>query len=230
MAATKTAQNTKQDHEVVVDRAKDFWSRNNRIITIVGLGIILLAGGYLAYKKFFKEPNENKAKEMIFQAENYYRADSFRLAVNGDGINPGFVKVVDKYGGTKAGNLARYYAGVSFLQLEDYAKAEKYLKDFDSESKQVQARAYKLLGDAYAGQGKNNEALKAYKNAARHFEADEAFAADYLFTAAYFAHKMMNNKEEAISLYKELKEKYPNAQRSLDVDKYLAALGVYNLN
>jgi predicted negative regulator of RcsB-dependent stress response len=226
MAASKTAHH-KEDHEVVVDRAKDFWKTNNRIITIVGLAVILLAGGYLAYKKFYKEPNEIKAAEAIFHAENYFRMDSIKQALNGDGINPGFVKIADKFGGTKAGNLARYYAGACFLQIGDYVKAEKYLEDFDTDAKQVQARAYKLLGDAYAEQGKSKEAFKSYKSAAHHFEADEANASDYLFTAAYFAHKVLNDKQEAISLYKELKEKYPRTQHGFDADKYLAQLGVY---
>src|SRR5690349_8199931 len=128
MAASKTA-HTKEDHEVVVERAKDFWKRNNRIVTIAGLAIILLAGGYLAYKKLYKEPNEAKAAEAIFHAENYYRMDSVKQALNGDGINPGFVKIIDKYGGTKAGNLARFYAGACFMQTGDFAKAEKYLED-----------------------------------------------------------------------------------------------------
>jgi predicted negative regulator of RcsB-dependent stress response len=225
MAASKKAHT--EDHEEIVDRAKDFWKRNNRIVTILGLAVILLGGGYLAYKKFYKEPNEVKAAEAIFHAENYYRMDSVKMALNGDGINPGFVKIIDKYGGTKAGNLARFYAGACFMQTGDFAKAEKYLEDFDTDAKQVQARAYKLLGDAYAEQGKNKEALKSYKSAAHHFESDEANASDYLFTAAYFAHKVLNDKQEAISLYKEVKEKYPNSAFGRGVDKYLAQLGVY---
>jgi predicted negative regulator of RcsB-dependent stress response len=230
MAATKTAHHTKEDHEVLVDRARDFWTNNNRIITIVGLAIILLAGGYLAYKKFIKEPNETKASEMIFHAENYYRMDSLNMALKGDGINPGFIKIIDKYGSTKAGNLAKFYAGSCYLQLGDFKNAVKYLDDFDTDAKQVQARAYKLLGDAYAEQGKNSDAFSDYKKAAHYFEKDEANSSDYLFTAAYFAQRVLNDKQEAISLYKELKEKYPRTQHGFDADKYLAQLGVYNEN
>jgi predicted negative regulator of RcsB-dependent stress response len=226
MAATKTVHHTKEDHEVV-DRAKDFWTRNNKTITITGIALILLFGGYLAYKKFIKEPNEAKASEAIFKAETYYRMDSLDVALNGDGINPGFIKIIDKYGGTKSGNLAKFYAGSCFLQKGDFPKAVKYLKDFDTDAKQVQARAYKLLGDAYAEQGNNKEAFSAYKKAAHHFEKDEANASDYLFTAAYFAHRVLNDQNEAIDLYKELKEKYPRTQKGFEADKYLAQLGVY---
>lgn len=228
MAATKTAQpTTKADHEVVVDRAKDFWTRNNRAVTIIGLAIILLGGGYLLYKKMYKEPQENKASEAMFKAEEYFRGDSLQVALNGDGINVGFLKVIDKYGSTKAGNLAKFYAGNCYLQMGDFAKASKYLSDFSTDSKPVQTRGYKLLGDAYAEQGKNADALSAYKKAAHNFEEDKASASEYLFVAAYFAQRVMNDTKEATDLYNELKTKYPQSQRGIEADKYLAQMGVY---
>lgn len=65
----------------------------------------------------------------MFRAEEYYRLDSVNLALNGDGQNLGFVKIVDKFGGTKAGKLASFYAGSCYLKLNDYEKAVKYLKN-----------------------------------------------------------------------------------------------------
>ncbi len=44
----------------------------------------------------------------MFKAEEYYRMDSLNLALNGDGQNLGFLKVIDRYGGTDAGNLADF--------------------------------------------------------------------------------------------------------------------------
>jgi predicted negative regulator of RcsB-dependent stress response len=229
MAETKTVSRpVEQNQETqAVDRAKDFWSRYNRPITIAALAIILVGGGYLAYKNFVQGPNEQKAAEAIFKAEEYYRLDSFRLALNGDGVNQGFVKLADKYSGTKSGNLAKFYAGASFLQVGDAANAVKYLGDFDTDAKQIQARAYKLLGDAYAEQGKNKEALSNYKKAAHHFEKDEANSSDYLFLAAYFAARVQNDPKEAVELFKELKQKFPRTEKGFEADKFLAQLGEY---
>lgn len=222
-----TTRNTTSDAEVV-DRAKDFWTRNNKPITIAALALLLVIGGFFGYKKFIQEPNERKAAEAIFKAEEYFRMDSLTQALNGDGQYPGFLKVIDKYGGTKAGDLARYYAGAIYLQQGNAANAVKYLSDFDSDAEQIQARAYKLLGDAYAEQGKNGDALNSYKKAAHHFEEDEAASSEYLFMAAYFAERIMKNTGEAKDLFKELKEKYPTTPKGLEADKYLAQLGVYN--
>lgn len=227
MAETKQVVERNHDQEVV-DRAKDFWGRYGKVVLIASAAVILLCGGYLAYKYLVKKPNEEKAVEAMFKAEEYYRLDSLKPALNGDGINAGFLKIINNYGGTKAGNLAKLYAGDIYLKTGDFNNATKYLKDFSTDAKQVQARAYKLLGDAYAEQGKNSDALSNYKKAAHHFEKDDANSSEYLFMAAFFADRIMKNREEAIDLFKELKEKYSRTEKGFEAEKYLAQLGVYS--
>lgn len=227
MADKKHIQET-DSSEIIIAKAKDFWEKYNRPLMIVCAAIIVLGGGYLIYKNFFKDPREEKAAAAMFRAEQYYGIDSVNLALNGDGQSPGFLAVTKKYSGTDAANLADFYAGSCYLKLGDNNNAVKYLKKFSTSAKQIQARAYKLLGDAYADLGKNSDALDYYKKAAHHFEKDETNSASYLFFAAYFADKAMKNSKEAISLFKELKEKYPRTQQGFDADKYLAELGVYD--
>jgi predicted negative regulator of RcsB-dependent stress response len=228
MAETKQALK-REDNQEVIDRAKDFWGRNSKIILIASAAVILVCAGYLGYKYWVKLPKEQKASEAMFKAEDYYRADSLNVALNGDGINAGFLKIIKNYDGTDAANLAKFYAGSIFLKQGKPADAAKYLKDFSTDAKQVQARAYKLLGDAYAEQGKNGDALDAYKKAAHHFEKDADNASEYLFMAAYFADRVVKNQKEAIDLFKELKQKYGRTtQRGGEADKFLAQLGVYN--
>ena len=218
----------RDDNQVVVDRAKDFWGRYSRPILLASVAVIVLCGGYLAYKYLVKQPQEEKAVEAMFKAEEYYRADSLNPALNGDGINPGFLKVIDKYGSTKAGNLAKFYAGDILLKQGKFDNAIKYLKDFSTDAKQVQARAYKLLGDAYAESGKNGDALDAYKKAAHYFEEDDVNSSEYLFIAAYFADRVAKNQKEAVDLFKELKNKYPRTEKGFEAEKFLAQLGVYS--
>lgn len=212
----------------LIANLKNFWDKNGKIISGIALGVIALAVGIYAYKNFYQKPKEEKATDALFKAESYYREDSVNLALNGDGVNPGFIKVIDKYSGTKAGELAKFYAGSCYIKLNDNAKAIKYLKDFSTDAKQIQQRAYKLLGDAYADQGKNSDALDAYKKAAHHYEADETNSAEALFMAAYLCDKVIKDPKQAIKLYQELKEKFPRTQQSFEADNYLAQLGVYN--
>ena len=227
MAEIKVVERRAEQPEVV-DRARDFWSQYGRIILIALTALVLLIGAYLAYKYLIQKPKEQKAAEAVFKAQQYYGTDSFRLALNGDGLNPGFLKIISSYGGTKAGNLARFYAGASYLQSGDAVNAIKHLKEFETDSKPIQARAYKLLGDAYAETSRNNDAFDNYKKAARHFEDDDQNASEYLFMAAFFADRVLKNNSEATTLYRELKDKYPRTQYGFEADKYLARLGVYD--
>ncbi len=216
--------------ELTLERAKDFWVRNSKLIIIASAAVILLGGGWLAYKYLYMAPRENKAAEAMFKAEEYYRMDSLNLALNGDGQNGGFLRVISRYGGTDAANLAHFYAGSCYLRLGDNQNAIKHLKDFDTDARQVQARAYKLLADAYADAGNHKDALANYKKAGRHFEEDQAQSAEALFMAAYLADRLLKDQKEAISLYKEVKEKFPSTQQGYEADNYLAQLGVYNVN
>jgi len=230
MSEKKNVLEVENSGDAAIAKAKDFWAKYSKIILIAGTTLIVLVGGFFIYKNFFQNPREAKAADAMFKAEDYYRQDSVKLALNGDGQYVGFLKIIDKYDGTDAANLARFYAGVCYLKLDDNANAIKHLKKFSTDAKQVQQRAYKLLGDAYADQGNAAEALDYYKKAARHFEKDDANSAEALFLAAYLADRVLKNQKEAIDLYKELKEKFPRTQQGTEADTYLAQLGVYNVN
>ncbi len=227
MADKKNVQDV-DSGEVIVAKAKDFWEKYNKPLMIVSVAIILLVGGWYIYQNYFVKPKETKAAEVIFKAEDYYRQDSVLLALNGDGQNWGFLKVIDKYGGTKAGNLARFYAGDCFIKLNENQKAIDQLKKFSTSAKQIQARAYKLMGDAYGDLGKNKEAVEYYKKAGHHFESDATNSAEALFMAAYLAQRSLNDNKSAIELYKEIKEKFPRTEQARDADNYLAQMGVYS--
>jgi hypothetical protein len=229
MADKKQVQDERRSEEIVT-QAKDFWTRNSRLILGIGTVLILAVGGFWFYKNYVVKPKETKASEAMFKAEEYFRMDSTRLALNGDGQNPGFLTIISKYGGTKAANLSRFYAGACYIKQDDNANAVKYLEKFETDSKPIQQRAYKLLGDAYGDLGKNSEALENYKKAAHHFEEDRQGSAEALGYAAYFAEKMVKDTKQAIELYTEIKKKFPNTREGVEADKYLARLGVYNVN
>ncbi len=214
-----------EEKNVVVERMTGFWNKNSKALIMAFAALIVIGGGYFGYKYLYKAPNEKKASEAMRNAENYFRMDSLKLALNGDNVNPGFVKIASNYSGTDAGNLANYYAGVCYVKLGEFEKGIKYLKSFSTGSQLIQARATALLGDAYAETGKKQEAIDMYTKAGKMFDKDDQNSPEYLFRAGLLSESMGKNKE-AIELYKIIKEKYPRSERGFTIDKYLARLGV----
>ena len=213
------------DSTKIVNKAKGFWEKSSRPIIYIASAIILLVGGYYGYQMLYAKPAQQKAADALWHAQQYFEADSTKLALNGDGQFPGFVKVASTYGGTKAGNLAKFYAGVCYLKLNDYNKAVSYLKDFSTEAKEVQAIAYSRLADAYSELNKNQEAVQFYDKAGHYYPEHESLSAENLFRAALKS-EILGKNDDAIKYYKEIKEKYGRNDRGYQVDKYLARLGV----
>ena len=120
--------------------------------------------------------------------------------------------------------------GACYLQIKEFDKAIKYLKDFEGKgASQVQSKAYMMLGHAYAEKNNNAEAMSYYKKAAEVNEKDESITPDALMVCGSYAEANGKN-EEAIEFYKKIKDNYPNYINSSngEVDKRLARLGEFN--
>ena len=223
----------------VVERAKGFWMAYSKRIIIAGAAVIVLLGGYLGYKYFVAIPNEKTANDLIFPAEKLfgklaanssYNKDTVNMVLNGNkaaGIT-GLLKIAGSYGGTKSGNRAEFMIGACYLNLKQFDKAIKHLKEFDANgATQIESKAYILLGHAYAEQKKTDDALEYYKKAGSITDLDEGMASEALFIAGRYA-EATGKSSDALELFQKLKDKYPASQRvsSGDVDKYLESLSV----
>lgn len=216
-------------HEVAevetLEVARNFWEKNKKLITGLLAAIVAIVGGWLLYKNLVQKPKEERSAEAIFKAEEYFRNDSLTLALNGDGQNKGFLYVIKNFDGTKAANIAHFYAGVIYLRTNDFNNAVKHLKDFSTESKQIQMIAFGRLGDAYSEQGKKDEAVENYKKAGNYFPQDDYNSSEFLFRAGYLLESMGKN-QEAVEVYKQIKEKFPKTEKGFSIDKYIYRLSV----
>jgi len=223
----------------IVEKAKGFWAKFSNPIIYVGGAIILLAGGWLAYKNLIKLPNENRSAEQIFPAENLFdkmtqagfNKDSINLVLNGGNGITGVLKVASNFSSTAAGNRAEFIAGACYLHSKDFNNAVKHLKEFSTSSKQPQSAADRMIGDAYAELKNNDAALDYYKKAISVADTkDESTRFLSLSRAALFCDAIGKNKE-AIEYYQQIKDEITptflrNNRIDFQVDKYLARLGV----
>lgn len=223
MTDNKKQKSQEFDLQDSVDRAQDFYGKNKNIILFALAAIVVIIGGTIGYKRFFKEPNEKKAQESIFAAQNYLAVDSFKLALNGDGNTYGFLQVIEKYGSTKAGNLAKYSAGICYVKLGEYQKGIDQLKAFSSDDLVLQPLANGLIGDAYMELNKASDAVSYYKKAGA---ADNELISPIYLLRAGLALEKANKPQEAIAVYQEIRKKYPQTNEGREMDKYLARLGV----
>ncbi|MCX6298409.1 MAG: tetratricopeptide repeat protein [Bacteroidetes bacterium] len=213
-----------EEHDSAV-KLLHFWQKNQKTIYTLVIALIVIGGGWFGYTSYILKPKEDKAADAIAQVQMYFRVDSSNLVLNGDGQNKGALYIINNYGGTKTANLAKFYAGVSYLHLGDFNNAVKYLKDFSTSAKQIQLLALGNLGDAYAELNQKDDAIATYKKAGTIFENDEANSAEYLFRAALLSETIGKTKE-ALEIYKDLKTKYPKTDKGFQADKYIYRLSV----
>ena len=202
-----------------------FWEKYKKIIAGALVAVVVIVGAVFLYNSMYKTPKEEKAAEAMFKAEEFFRQDSLGVALSGDGQNKGFLYIINNYGGTKAANLAHFYSGVIYLRTHDFANAIKYLKDFSTDSKQIQMIAYGRMGDAYSELDKKDDAVDSYKKAGHYFPEDEFNSSEFLFRAGYLL-ESQNKNDDALALYKEIKEKYPKTEKGFSIDKYIYRLSV----
>jgi predicted negative regulator of RcsB-dependent stress response len=206
-----------------LDKLEGFF-KGNKMLNYILIGAAALVLGYFAYNRFVKGPNEIKAGDALQRASTYMMMDSLNWALNGDGTNPGAIKVAEKYSGTKAGNMACYMAGVVSLKNGDFKTAIKYLERFDGKETLLSTVATGCLGDAYWENGQLDKALAQYQKAGADKDNFQ-FAPVYLQRAAMIYEKQ-NKNAEAIKAYTAIKTQFPQSTIARDVDKYLAKLGV----
>lgn len=204
-----------------LEKAEDFFETNRNLIFGVVGGLILAVAGYFAYQYFQGEKNV-EGQDKLFNAVYKFEQDSLKLALNGKGATPGLLAVADDYSGTKAGNLAHFYAGTALLKEGKYDQAIEQLKDFSSSDLLVQARAYALIGDAYSEKKSYAEAAEYYEKAAE-YKSNKFFSPGYLLKLA-IAQENAKANDKAIAAYQQILDKYPETAEAVSAKKYKSVL------
>lgn len=213
-----------QELESALTKTEHFIEENQKPITYVVGAIILVVVAYLGFTRFYLHPREKEAQSQMFMAETYFERDSFNLAINGDGNYLGFLDIIDDYGMTKSANLAKYYTGISFMHLAQYEDALDYLKGFKTKDLLLGPIAEGAKGDAQLELGDTDAALRHYRKAYK-MSDNELTTPVYMMKAANLL-ESMDELEDALVLYKEIKTKYPETTEGQNVDKYIARVEI----
>jgi tetratricopeptide (TPR) repeat protein len=206
-------------------KAEDFVAKNQKYILGFLGAVAVVTVGYLMYQKFIAEPKQQEAAEELFVAQQNFqkavdggaKADSlYNLVLKGSEGKFGVVKIAEEYSGTNAGNLANYYAGISYLNTKKYAEAITSLEKFSSDDIMLSVLAKGAIGDAYAQQNKQKEALDFYLKAADANKND--FTRPRFLLKAGKTALAMGNKADAVKYFTDIKDNYDAAPEAQGID------------
>ena len=204
----------------VITRSEEFIRKNQKTITIIAAAIVAVALIIFCVVKFYVQPREQRAADEMFYAENYYNNGDFQKALEGDDNHRGFVSLIDAYGSTKSGNLAKLYAGIANLRLGNYDQAVKYLKDYNGKDLYTKPIALMAEADALAEQENYADAAKLYLKAAAANENDIT-SPSALYKAGLCYLKLGDNAN-ALKAFEQLKSNYPFSYERSDSDRFIA--------
>lgn len=191
----------------------------NAIIGSV-VAVIIIVAGFIMYKNLYAEPREEKAQAALFKGQEYFEADAFEQALNGDSIGyTGFLKVADDYSGTKAANLAKAYAGICYAQLGKYEEAVKMLDSFNGKDQMVAPAILGAAGNCYAQLGQLDKAASTLLSAADKAD-NNTLSPIFLIQAGEILVKQ-GKYDDAVNAYTKIKDKYFQSYQAMDIDKYI---------
>lgn len=188
-----------------ISRGEAFFKKNSRVFGGVIAAAIILVGGILFFQINTQNQNE-KAQAEMFQAVYFFEQDSVEFAINGDGINKGFLSIVEDYPRTDAANLAHFYLGSIYLSQKNFQDALTHLEDFSSDDYLVQSKSFSMVGDANLELGSFDAAISNYTKAAR-TNSNKFTTPKYLAKLA-IAQEEAGKIADAIATYSEIEDKY----------------------
>ena len=208
-----------------VSKTEKFFEENGKKVVIAIVALLLLVAGGYAYKYLVMDKNEVAAAELIVAAQDNFAGETpnYDLALNGNEAGAGFLAVAEQYGQTKAGNLAKHYAGICYLHLGDLEKAAEYLAKYKAvrglAAEVVNAQNLGLQGDVAVEQGNYEKAAKLFAKAVK--VSDNNYTAPLYLYKEGLALAAAGKAEAAKACYKTITEKYPSSVEAREAEKLL---------
>lgn len=211
-----------------MNKTELFFQKNGRLVTYIFLALLVIAALVFGYRSLIAQPRIEKAAEMIAQAQARFEAENpdFELALQGDANGAGFLDVIDQYGSTRAGNLAKHYAGICYLRLGDLDNAATYLAKYKPAkgipAEIVNAQNIGLQGDIAVEKGDYAAAIKLFEKAAK--VSDNNLTAPMYLRKAALAANAMGNKEQALGFAQRIQNEFPASAEAQNAEKLMGTI------
>ncbi len=215
-----------EDRMVAVEEAlgktEQFVEKNQKLLMYAIMGIIIVVLVYFGYQKFYISPMDKNAQDQIFMAQKYFEMDSLNRALYGDGNALGFLDIIDDYGRTKTGNLAKYYAGICYLKMGNFEEAIDYLESHDPVDQNIGPMALGAIGDAYMELNEPDRAVAYYLEAAN--DVDNDFTSPMFLYKAGMTYEMLGAYEDAYDAYNRIFMEYYKSVEARSIERNIARM------
>ncbi len=199
----------------------DYYNRNKNQVMIIAGAIIVIVVGIILFTSKRASRNE-EAAVALGKIRPTYEGGNFQAAINGDSLgNKGLKFIVDEYGSSENGQLAKLLLANSYYGLRDFQNAMKYYDDFGGSNKLSKVAAISGLASVKEAQNDFIGAAKEFERAAN-YDKENPFRDEYLFYAGR-DFSLGNDKASAKRVFEQLKSDFPKS-------KYITQSGRYNYN
>ncbi|MBQ2727674.1 MAG: hypothetical protein IJF77_00450 [Alistipes sp.] len=211
-----------------MNKTELFFENNGRKISYIFLALLILGGLIYGYRSLVAQPRVEKAAEMLAEAQARFNAETpdYELALNGDAEGVGFLDVIDQYGSTPSGNLAKHYAGICYLKSGDLENAAAYLKKFSPvkglTGAIINAQNLGLQGDIAVAQEDYTKAAALFVKAAE--MSDNNLTTPLYLRKAGQAEQAAGNNEQAEAYYQRIMTEYPASMDARDAEKLMGTI------
>lgn len=206
--------------EQTLGKTEDFINKNKKSLMIIGGAVAVAIAGYLYYQYSYVQGKELETRAQMFRAEEYFKNDSLKQAINGDGNFPGFEEITSQDGVSPSANLAHYYLGMTYLKNKEYDKAIDELKSYSAKDQVTSVLTLGAIGDAYMELNNTDDAISYYEKASR--ENVNNFTTPIFLMKLGGALEAKGNYREAADVYKRIKKDYSASNEGQQVERYLA--------
>jgi TolA-binding protein len=198
---------------------------NTKILSYVGIALAaMIVIGFL-WSKSRAESNQ-KATAMLAKVAPYYDQGRYDLAINGipqEGAQ-GLQAIVNEYGSTHAGEIAKLYLANSYFAQKNYDKALSTYNDISISDKMITATACAGVASCYESKGDHSNAAAYYEKAASKNMVEIQAPENLQRAAVNYAEA--GKKEKAIELLQMIKKEFPSSSYARDVDRFIAEYSV----
>ena len=194
----------------------------------ISIAITVVAVVIIAWGLYFKNRSDNNeaATTLLGSIYTLYDNGQYQLAIDGvpEKNVQGLKAIVDNYGNSQAGEIAKFYLASAYYQLGNYQEALKDFEECSPPGNLLTVSRLSGIADCCEAMGDHGKAGENFEKAAAKDSRDVNVAENLNNAARNYAEA--GEKEKALELYRRLKKNFPTTTFGRDADRYIAQLSV----